>query len=368
LNKQESLHHVLIGLFTYKFGRAEMLQSKLIAEELLALAQSTQKSIVFMQGYYAMGCLLFALGDFQTADDHFEQAFAHYDPDHHQVNLSFFGFNLNLFARSFHAHTLWMLGRSEQAMQQMQATIAQARSLAHPFSLALTLAYAAMLHQFRREPAMAQQLAAEAMAVCTKHGNPYYGLWATMLHTWAEAVQGNNVQVPGTLPETEIHPIDGKLASLQRSIENLKATESRVRLPFYLSLAVDLCLRTGEAEQGLATLHEAEALAAANSETWWTAELHRLRGELLQGQGATAAEVEACFSASIEVARRQGARLLELRATVSLARLWAAEGKQEEACQRLATLLDSFTEGWDTPDLQDAQTLLKRLRGGVSTL
>jgi predicted ATPase len=335
-----------------------------------------------MQGHYVMGCLLFALGDFQAAHGHFEQAFAHYDPDHHQENISFFGFNLNLFARSFHAHTLWMLGRPEQAMQQMQATIAQARSLAHPFSLALTLAYAAMLHQFRREPAVVQQLAAEAMAVCAKHGNPYYGLWATMLHTWAEAVQGNNVPgtygrprrapsgrapiVPGTLPETEMHLMNGKLASLQRSIEDFRATESRVRMPFYLSLVVDLCLRTGAAELGLATLREAEELAAGAGETWWTAELHRLRGELLQRQGATAAEVEAYFGASIEVARQQHARLLELRATVSLARLWAEEGKQQEARQRLAVLLGSFTEGWDTPDLQDAQTLLRRLGGDVA--
>jgi predicted ATPase len=245
----------------------------------------------------------------------------------------------------------------------MQATIAQARSLAHPFSLALTLAYAAMLHQFRREPAAVQQLAAEAIAVCAKHGNPYYGMWATMLHTWAEAVQGNNA--PGTVGASP-RGRPQELASIHRSIEDFKAIESRVRLPYYLSLAADLCLRTGEAEQGLATLHEAEELAAANSETWWTAELHRLRGELLQRQGATAAEVEACFGASIEVARRQGARLLELRAMVSLARLWADEGKHQEACQRLAALLDSSTEGWDTPDLQDAQTLLRRLGGDVA--
>jgi hypothetical protein len=107
-------------------------------------------------------------------------------------------------------------------------------------------------------------------------------------------------------------------------------------------------------------------MAGANSETWWTAELHRLRGELLQRQGATAAEVETCFGASIEVARRQHARMLELRATASLARLWAEEGKQREASQQLAALFDSSTEGWDNPDLQDAQTLLRRLRGDVT--
>lgn len=373
LNKQESLHHVLVGLYTQKFGRAEILESKKVADELLALAQSSQEPMALAEGHYAMGGPLFALGDFQASHAHYEQALVHYHPNHHQTHLLFFGFNLYHFTSAFDTHVLWLLGRPDQAMQQIQATIAQARSQAHPFTLALTLAYGTILHQFRREPAVVQQLAAEAIAVCAKHGNPYYGLWATMLHTWAEAVQGNNVpgtelQVPGTLSETEMHPIDGKLASLQRSIEDFKVIESRVRLPFYLSLVVDLCLRLGEAEQGLATLRQAEGIAAATSETWWTAELHRLRGELLQRQGATAADVEACFGASIEIARRQHARLLELRATVSLARLWAEEGKPREASQRLAALLDSFTEGWDTPDLQDAQTLLRRLRGDVITL
>jgi predicted ATPase len=114
--------------------------------------------------------------------------------------------------------------------------------------------------------------------------------------------------------------------------------------------------------KGLTALREAEQLAAVTQESWWTAELHRLRGELLLRQGAPLAVVASCFDQSIKLARQQSAKLLELRATVSLARLWQQQGKQGEAQQRLTELLNSFTEGWDTPDLQDAQTLLSHLR------
>ncbi len=350
LNKQDSLHHVLIGLFSHKFVRAEILESKQIAEELWEIAQTSPELMILMEAGHAMGGHRWAMGDFQTAHSYFEPANAQDDPIHQQNHIHAFGFNLCLFNRSFDAHALWMLGRPDQAVQQIQATIAQARTQAHPVSLALTLAYAAMLYQFRREPVMVQQLAAETIAVCVKHGNAYYQLWATMLHTWAEAIQGNSAN---------------KLALIQQTIEDFKATESRIRLPFYLSLVVELFLLIGEPEQGLATLREAEELAIVTQESWWIAELHRLRGELLQYQGDPPATVELCFGEAIEIARRQQAKLLELRATVSLARLWKQQGKQREAQQHLTELLNSFTEGWDTPDLQAAQTLLSQLRGQV---
>jgi hypothetical protein len=233
LNKQESLHHVLSGLFTQKFGRAEIRESTQIAVELWEIAQNSPEPMARMEAGHAMGANLLAVGEFQAAHAYLEQGCAEDDSSQHQNHMPFFGFNLYHFTRSFDTHALWMLGRPDQAAQQIQVTIAQARKQAHPFSLALTLAYAAMLYQFRREPAVVQQLAAETIALCVKHGNPYYRLWATMLHGWAEAMQGNS---------------ENRLALIQQAIADFKATESRVRLPFYLSLVAELCLQGGEIE------------------------------------------------------------------------------------------------------------------------
>jgi predicted ATPase len=203
-----------------------------------------------------------------------------------------------------------------------------------------------MLQQFRREPAEVKHLAAEALILCAKHKITYYEVWARMLYAWAEATQGGGGE---------------HLSTIQRSIDQFRDTESGVRLPYYVSLLADACLRVGQLEQGLAALSDAERIVNHNGEYWWMAELHRLRGELLQRQGGAPTNVESCFDESIALARQQSAKLLELRSTVSLAQLWQRQGKLGEARQRLTELLDSFTEGWDTPDLQEAQTLLRHL-------
>ncbi len=350
LNKQALLHHVLIGLNTHFYGRSEFERCKTLAKELLVLAHRSQEPMAFVEGHHAMGTYHFAVGGVQAGLIHLEQALHHYAPQHHQDYVSYFGFNFDPFARSFVVHTLWLLGYPEQAVQQLEVNLAKARALAHPPTLALALAYAAMLYQFRREPAQVQQLAAETIALSAKHGITYYELWATMLYTWAVAVQ------------TERADRLSALSAMQRNIEQFRATESSVRLPYYTSLAVDLCLRIGQVEQGLAMLREAEEFAVSTGETWWCAELHRLRGELLQRQGATPEEAAFCFGEAINLARQQGARMLELRATVSLARLWAGAGKQVEAALHLTNLLGGFSERWESPDLAEAQTLLKRLR------
>ena len=118
--------------------------------------------------------------------------------------------------------------------------------------------------------------------------------------------------------------------------------------------------KVGQPEEGLVTLAEALALVEETDERDWEAELHRLRAELLLMHGDEA-EADASFHKAIEVARRQNAKSWELRATTSLTRLWQAQGKQEEARQQLAEIYDWFTEGFDTPDLTEARTLLDDL-------
>jgi predicted ATPase len=133
-------------------------------------------------------------------------------------------------------------------------------------------------------------------------------------------------------------------------------------LPYYLALLAEACGRTGQAVEGLALLAEALAQAHNAEESWMEAELHRLKGKLLLSLSADhQAEAEACLHQALTVARRQQAKSLELRATTSLSRLWQQQGKRTEAHQLLAQIYGWFTEGFDTPDLQDAKALLEAL-------
>ena len=156
-------------------------------------------------------------------------------------------------------------------------------------------------------------------------------------------------------------PDEERIGHLRGSITELKASGARLRLPYYLALLAQVYERVGHAEEGLAAIDEARAVARTHNEHWWDAELHRLRGEFLLMRGADASDVEAAFLHAIEIAQSQQARSLELRATMSLARLWNAQHRSNDAKHRLQDIYSWFTEGFETPDLQAARLLLEQL-------
>jgi predicted ATPase len=152
------------------------------------------------------------------------------------------------------------------------------------------------------------------------------------------------------------------MTQIRRGLAALRATGAALRLPYYLALLAEACGQTGQATEGLALLAEAVALVDTTGERWWEAELHRLRGELLLLLSVdNHAEAEECLHQALTVARRQQAKALELRAAMSLSRLWQQQGKRVEAQQLLAEIYGWFTEGFDTPDLQEAKLLLDAL-------
>ena len=134
-----------------------------------------------------------------------------------------------------------------------------------------------------------------------------------------------------------------------------------MRLPYYLSLLAQVYGKAGRAKEGLVSIDEALSEARTHNERWWDAELHRLRGQLLLMHGADASDGEAAILRAIEIARSQQARSLELRATMSLARLWIAQNRGDDARRRLGDVYSWFTEGFETPDLQAARLLLAQL-------
>ena len=156
-------------------------------------------------------------------------------------------------------------------------------------------------------------------------------------------------------------PAAPTIARLRESIAAFKASGARIRLPYYQGLLADVCCRAGRAGEGLASIDEGMAEARAHNERWWDAELHRLRGELLLAGGAPAHEAEAAYLRAVGIARAQQARGLELRAATSLARLWRGQRRVADARRLLGEVYAWFTEGFDTPDLQAAQSLLAQL-------
>ena len=223
-----------------------------------------------------------------------------------------------------------------------------ARSVAHPFSLAYALYCAALLREWRQEKEATREASTEAIAYASAQGFPFWVAGGSMLYTWSLAEQKE-------WNET--------IAEFRGGVSALRAMGTALLEPHWLALIASAYGEAGEAEEGSATLDEALAMVARNGEVFYQPELHRLQGELvLSRPTGDQGEAEARFQEALALAHRQGAKSLELRAAISLSRLWADQGRGEEALQVLAPVYDSFTEGSEVPDLEAARALIDDLR------
>jgi predicted ATPase len=338
---------VLSGLHHFHIVRAELQTAHELSEELLTLAQHIQDPMYLLGAHWTLGGALFCLGEFVLARDHWAQSIALYEPQQHHAHTVLFGWNLAVFGRAWAHHALWALGYPDQALAMSSEALTLAQELSHPFTLAMTLAYTAMFHQFRREPRAVHEQAEAAIALCTEQGFAYYLAWGTTLQGWAQVAYGQDAE---------------GLTQMRHGLAALRATGAALRLPYYLALLAEACGRTGQVAEGLTLLAEALTQAHKAGESWMETELHRLKGELLLSLSADHhTEAEGCFHQALAIARCQQAKSLELRAAMSQSRLWQQQGKRTEAHQLLAEIYGWFTEGFDTPDLQDAKALLEAL-------
>jgi predicted ATPase/DNA-binding winged helix-turn-helix (wHTH) protein len=340
------LFPVLVGLFRFYLVRAEHETARELGEQLLSLAQSVQDPALLLEAHFPLGAILYCLGEFAPAREHLEQSIARYDPQQHSSHALVYGADPGVFCLSWTTHVLWSLGYPDQALKRSQEALALAQELSYSFSLALALDYATILHQFRRERQAAQERAVAAVVLCTEQGFAYYLAWGTFMQGWALAEQGQ---------------AEEGIAQMRQSLAALRATGAELRQPYYLAMVAEACGKVGQAEEGLTILAEALARAHRSRECWWKAELYRLKGELLRQKAKIEPEAEECFRQAIDIARRQSAKSLELRAVISLSRLWQKQGKKEQARQLLAEIYNWFTEGFDTADLKEAQVLLEEL-------
>lgn len=345
LEGEAAIAPILWGLYTFNFVRADLRQAHSLGEELFALAHAQQNPALRQQAHNALGGTLSSLGELEQALHHFEHGITLYDASQHPAQVAMFGVDLGVFCQAWSAHALWYLGHLDQARQRSQASVASAAALGHPFSQALAMAYATMLSQFSRDSRLVKESAEATLEFCTRHDIGYYNHWATILHGWALVDQGE---------------LQSGIDQMQNGLARFRDSHSETRLPYYLTLLAQAYSRVGQRQKGLEQLDEALAIAAKNDDIWYNAETHRLRGDLLL-QAGDPAQAELSYQNSLNISRRQKAKTLALRTTVSLARLRLAQKQPEEARAMLGEIYARFSEGFDTADLQAARKLLDEL-------
>jgi DNA-binding SARP family transcriptional activator/tetratricopeptide (TPR) repeat protein len=336
----------LFGLQSLYVVQAKLERVQMISDELHMLYQRSFNLVPPpFAGTMLAGAWLH-LGRITEANARFAEIVASHDPDQLLHLQESQGANYAALAWAWQSHGLWCLGYPQQALSRGLDAVKLVQDLDQPFNQALVSSYLALLQQLRADETVAREHAEQAYSLASKYQAPYYRTWADILVSYAQALE---------------QPDEQRIKRLRGVIAEFRASSTRLRLPYYLSLLAQVYGKAGRVEEGLACINEALAEARAHSERWWDAELHRLRGEFLLMQDADTADGEAEILRAIEIARLQQAKSLELRATMSLARLWSAQKRIDDARRQLEDIYCWFREGFETPDLQAARLLLARL-------
>jgi predicted ATPase len=341
--RPEYLVRLVFGQWTFHLNRAEHKLALSLAEQFEKIGEARNDVAAQLQGRRAKGLTRLLLGEFVVARALLEQCHGLGDPAHRAVSGGQAGDPYVLMLAHL-AVTLAQLGYIDQARLQRNEAMSEARRLSHAHTLAVVLLHATWIASITRSPEMLRH-AEELMALSTEHGFPYFLGMAT-------AFRGASLTAVGQAQEG--------LTLLTQGLMAVRATGTVQNTPHALIWCAEAYAMLGRAVEGLNCLAEAARMIETTDERYHEAELHRLRGDLLNATGDPSA-AERSYHQALAVARRQSAKLLELRASTSLARLWSTQGKRSEARDLLASIYNWFTEGFGTPILEEANGLLGKL-------
>jgi predicted ATPase len=334
------------GQSRYHAARGELDLALRLDEALLRLSRQHNDSVGLVLSHYSSGRNLMLAGRFASSRWHLEAGLALYDPMCHHSLAHQAGFSLDVASQGILGIVLFCLGFPDQALAQSNAAIAEARRLAHPPSLGTTLADGAVVLTLVGDSAALNERADELLALASDQGFPYYRALGTIELGWARIMNGD---------------VTAGISLLRSGSTTYRASGAEAYTPHHLALLARACEIAGQIEDSLTLLDDASQIVERTGARWLASELNRHKGQLLLRQGHPEA-AEELYHKALSIARKQKAKLWELRAVANLARLRRDQGRHAEARDLLAPIYGWFTEGFDTPDLKDAKALLDELR------
>jgi predicted ATPase len=338
---------VLTGLYLYQLHSSGPTAAREIADELLRLAERHGDAAAVVAGHRALGTISLFCGNLTSALDHLDRALALYNPAYGVSPVLQGMTDARVASRSFMALVLLWQGHADRALACGEAALAAAYELNHTYTLSHVLYLNCWLHQVRGEAHIVRDRASAMLSLTAEHNYPIWLANAKVLHGWAVAATG---------------AAEAGLAQVRDGIADQRSLGLRLHLPCFLGLLAELLTKAGAWSEALAVLGEALAIVGATGERWFEPELHRLKAEaLIASAPGDPAGAEASLDRALAVAREQGAKFWELRAAITLVRLWRDQGRRREAGDLLAPVYGWFTEGFDTPALQAAKDLLGEL-------
>jgi class 3 adenylate cyclase/predicted ATPase len=332
----QALYHAVRGEFELALRRDE---------DLLYLSRQRSGTAGLVLAHQSLGRNLMWAGRFASSRSHSEAGLALYNPiaDHSLVHQA--GFHPQVVSKSVLGLVLLCLGFPDRALARSSAAIVEAQSLAHPPSLAVSLAMGAKLLSLLGDNAALDEQADQLVAMATEQGFPFYRAQGTIYRGWVKVKTGDVAE---------------GISLLRSGSTAYRATGAKAWMPHHIALVSAASEIAGQIEDAVTQLDDAFQIVERTGERWFAAELNRHKGQLLLRQGHTEA-AEELYRKALSIAQEQEAMLWELRAAVSLARLRGDQGRRAEALNLLAPVYSWFTEGFDTPDLKEAKALLDEL-------
>ncbi len=338
---------VLYGFWTAKYNTFEGDVCRDLAAQFLALAEKQGATVTRVIGHRIMAPSLTIRGDFVKARGHYDQAITLYDPTEHRHLAARFSADASVMTLTHRAWNLWLLGYPTTALSDANEAIKNAREIGQAVSLMFALLFVARFHILCGDYSAATALMQELSSLADEKGATLWKAQGTLGEGWILALTGKTVEA--------IRQITGGFTPYQ-------SMGSTLNLPAHLSYLAMAHADIRQPNDAWRCIGEAISTTEATKERWFEAETNRIAGEIaLMPPNPDAAKSEAYFERSLDVARQQQAKSWELRAAMSLARLWRSQGKAQQAHELLAPVYGWFTEGFDTRDLKDAKALLEEL-------
>jgi DNA-binding winged helix-turn-helix (wHTH) protein/predicted ATPase len=338
------LARVLYGLAYLHELRGEYPRSQSLVEERLRLDVPGDEPGPAIESYELLSCTLFHQGAFTGALRNARRGMALFRTDEDHALPADLGEHAGVACYYWAGLTLWFLGRAGAAEESLRTAVRLAERAQHLYMLAMAQGHLAQLYQLRREPHRVASSARDALALAESQGYPFQRAIALGMLGWAQVMEGDAA---------------GGVERIRAGLQAEREIGAAMERPYFLGVLADALAHAGRTEEGLRTVDEALERVRDNGRAFfWQAELHRLRGTLLLQTRGRTAEAEAALREAQEVARRQGALALELRALLSLSRPPLPRDTRSAARAELRQLLPRFREGLDTPDLRAAHDLL----------
>ena len=347
VEQRPELFTMMWGNFAYHIVRGDFRICSELADEALAFGERFQDPGILMEALFLKGLTRLYRGDFAGAQECCARAIEEFDD---RERTAFWarqvGEDAGVTHRCYLALALWHLGFADQALSLNKEMVQLARSINHPFSLEYALHHTGWLHQHCRLGAKAQAAGDEQIRIATEQAFLFWHATGTLYSASGILLQGQ---------------LEPGIRLLQSGLDAYRATGAELAVPYYLSILADACLRAGRLAEARSALQEAFSYVEKNDERFQEAELQRLEGEIMLAESGNQTIAAECFQRAVATARRQQSKAWELRAMISLARLWRKQGRSEKAFEALSLVHGTFTEGFTTPDLMDAAALLESL-------